>query len=222
MKKLVEDIALWEKSIEPQKLSEAQVMKEAEEQKINILGGYKVPVWVLDVENLNGRTYPTELGERIVAENAITPALDGHPVEEIGIAFEDVKAVSKNPSIEDGVLWVETYFVDEDYFNKIERILYHESQVGLSSVGFGEMDENGVIDPESYGLVRYMDFVLNPSYGVYIQKDNTVNEGSEEEETSESVSTETEEQSSAEDVISDDELEYIKSINQIKQIRRKL
>lgn len=218
--KLIENISLWNTDIAPIKIEEQKVITEAEKQEVDILGGYKVPIWVLDTPNLNGRIYTSGLAEKIVNEGYITYAFDGHPEEEVENTIGEVKGIGKNPVIEEGVLWVEAYFVDEDYYSKIERILNHNSKVGLSSVGYGELDEDGKIIEDTYTLVRYFDFVLNPSYNVYIKNDNEkVSEGSKEE-TGSTASTEAEEQSSTEDKVSDVELETIQTIKKILDKKR--
>lgn len=129
---------------------------------------WSAPVWRLGVMNLNGRTYPLELAQRIVEESPVTVAYDGHNVdmqtgEEYGIA----KAVCSNPRIEGNELWVDIDFVDKDYEALLKSLMDRGVSIGVSSVGWGDMDKDGVVIAESYELVRFLDFVLSPAGEVY-------------------------------------------------------
>ena len=101
----------------------------------------------------------------------ITLAYDGHDVdymtgEEYGIA----KAVCKNPHIEDGQLWVDIEFVDSEYEALLVTLMEKGIEIGVSSVGYGEQDPmSGIIIPESYELVRFLDFVVCPAGEVYLK-----------------------------------------------------
>lgn len=195
-------------------------LQESVEGKISNTTVFKdVKVWRLGSENLNGRIYPTTLGERIVQENKITFSFDGHPVNEFDTSYKDVKAVAKNPKIKEGYLVVDLHFIDESFANKLEAIIGLGGLVGLSSVGFGILDESNTIDVNSYELVRYLDFVFTPSYEVYIEDENIQPEEQEEqvedvqleEEPQLEVETSAEsEKASALEQISNEELEDIK------------
>jgi len=187
----------------------------------------KVPVWRLDTENLNGRIYTTQLGERIVAENAITNVLRNH-IDDFQAEIADIKAIAKNPVIEDGFLKVDIQMVDYAFANHIENIVSAGGRVGLSSVGYGYLNDNKEV--EDYTLVRYADFVINPSAFVYIEApqedENPVNEESVEpevqiEETDQTEIVETsnveEETTVSNEVISPDELEDIKKRFEVKK-----
>ena len=126
-------------------------------------------VWKLGEMNLNGRIYSRPLAERIVAEAKSTLAYDGHDVnwitgEEYGIA----KAVCSNPRIEGNELRVDIEFVDTEYEKLLELLSSKGVAIGVSSVGYGELDPmSNVIVPETYELVRYLDFVTMPAGEVY-------------------------------------------------------
>lgn len=128
-----------------------------------------VPIWNLGERNLNGRTYTEELAKRIVKENADKLCNDGHL--EIG-EYANAMAHAFDPFIENGQLLVHFEFIDEAYEKKIIFCLEHDIPVGVSSVGYGEMDEHGVIDPDTYELVRYFDFVSMPANETYVTKDS--------------------------------------------------
>ena len=131
---------------------------------------WSAPVWKLGEMNLNGRIYPLPLAQRLVAEGRSTMAYDGHDVnwttgEEYGIA----KAVCSNPRIEGTEFWVDIEFVDKNYEALLSELIEKGIQIGVSSVGYGEMDPmTGMIIPESYELVRYLDFVTMPAGEVYM------------------------------------------------------
>jgi hypothetical protein len=179
----------------------------------NDLVFYSVPVWRLDEKNLNGRIYTTALAERLIAENKITYSYCNHPDEEYTQDFNSVKAVTKNPQIKEGNLCVDVHLVDNAFGNKLKAIVNAGSEVGVSSVGYGTLNTENVIEEDSYELVRYLDFVLNPSYSVFITdqnnevKENTKNTDSDlENKVIEETSEVTEEATVS---ISEDELEVI-------------
>jgi hypothetical protein len=130
------------------------------------VGAWEAPVWRLGVLNLNGRIYPEDLAKRIVAENKVTVAYDGHDGDRFG-DYEPVKAVVKNPRIQDGLMYVEIFVVDPAYQEKLKAIADLGVQIGVSSVGYGETDANGLVNTHTYELVRYLDFVTTPSGQVY-------------------------------------------------------
>lgn len=135
-------------------------------------GKWKAPVWNLDAVNLNGRIYPYELAERIVKENPATIANDGHESDwRAGTEYSGAVAICKNPRIENNQLWVDIEFIDEAYEKKLNIIASKGIQIGVSSVGYGEVDDNGRIVPESYELIRFLDFVTSPAGLVYATKE---------------------------------------------------
>ena len=193
--KINESISNWklDEKLEIKQLSESRVLKESDnfaEEDIKLSSGYNVPIWVLDAENLNGRTYPRELGERIVRENKITYVLDGHPLDD-NWNVRDIVGVAKNPSIKENVMYVDLYIVEDSVQNKISEMVYHDSFVGLSSAGLGTIEDDGTITEENYELQRYCDLVIEPAYGVYITKNSE--EVKESVEVSDSAEEEIEE-----------------------------
>lgn len=127
-------------------------------------------VWQLDKRNLNGRTYSTELAERIVKENPVTIAYDGHSVDcQTGQEYGITKAVCSNPRIEDGCLRVDIDFIDKEFEALVSSLTDRGVPIGVSSVGYGIEDEQGVIDPGSYVLIRFLDFVTTPAGEVYVR-----------------------------------------------------
>lgn len=135
-------------------------------------GKWVAPVWNLDTVNLNGRIYPSELAERICKESPATIANDGHESDyRTGAEYSGAVAVCKNPRVENNQLWVDIEFIDDDYRRKLEAISSQGVPIGVSSVGYGEMDKDGRVIPESYELVRFLDFVTSPAGLVYATKE---------------------------------------------------
>ena len=131
-------------------------------------GHWRAPIWNLDSVNLNGRIYPKELAERIVKESPVTTCNDGHDADfRTGSEYGCAVAVCKNPVIENNQLWVDIEFIDESFKKKLETLVSYGVRIGVSSVGYGECDDSGRIDPESYELVRFADFVTSPAGQVY-------------------------------------------------------
>lgn len=178
---------------------------------------YGVPIWKLDERNLNGRIYTTELAERIITENAITYSYCNHPEEEYSQDFNSVKAVTKNPRIIEGCLCVDIHLVERPFGEKLKAIVEAGSEVGVSSVGYGTLDKDNVIEEDSYELVRYLDFVLNPSYSVFItdennqvKEDDEIKEEKADSELEDKVDEETSDSTEETTVsISDEELDAI-------------
>ena len=128
-------------------------------------------VWRLDEVNLNGRVYSTELAQRIVKEGLKTMAYDGHEADwKSGHDYAPAIAYCENPRIENGCLVVDIHFLESQKDNpsvkNIRELFKAGLPIGVSSVGYGSIDENGVIQ-QDYELVRYLDFVAMPAGLVY-------------------------------------------------------
>lgn len=178
-KKLVETFqGSWKEKapIKRLPLNESKRMVESNGEKYEVLGAYKVPVWRLDKRNLNERVYSTKLAEKVIEENKATYACDGHVDDP---TYADVKAVGKNPSIEDGIMYAECYFVEDEFFKKAERLIEAGVGLGLSSSAFGDQDDDGNILVEGFEIDRYFDFVLDPSYEVYMTQETRKMENTE-------------------------------------------
>lgn len=171
----------------------------------------KLPVWRLDEENLNGRIYSTELATKLVADNAITNALRNH-IDTFEAEILDIKGIAKNPVIEDGFLKVDIHMVDENFASLIEKITKAGGKVGLSSVGYGFVDEDKIV--RDYTLERYADFVINPSALVFIEDSSK-----EETETDSEIEASIEEEDTAVlDVeVSNEEMDDIRNRFEVKR-----
>lgn len=126
------------------------------------VSAWSAPIWNIGRLNLNGRLYTEELAKRLVAENRATLAYDSHR-HEWGEAYLAAVAVVKNPRIEGDQLWVDIFFVDKAYSEKLSAIHEAGVSIGVSSVGYGETDKDGVVNAATYELVRYLDFVTDPA-----------------------------------------------------------
>ena len=151
-------------------------------------GKWSATVWKLDQVNLNGRIYGLDLAKRIVAENPVTVAYDGHDVDwRTGQEYGITKAVCSNPRIEDGELRVDIDFVDEPYEKLLRALVDKGVAIGVSSVGWGETDEKGRVKADTYELVRFLDFVTCPAGEVYATIDENRAGGRRRKDTEESV-----------------------------------
>ena len=136
-----------------------------------VISKWEVPVWRLDKRNLNGRIYKMSLGERVVREfgDLVTANLADHPEEDGSV--KDILGVAKNPHIRDGILYVDAYIVDEAFEKKLYRMVEVGYGMGVSSSILGDLDDDKVVIDESVEVERWFDYVLNPSYSVFITKD---------------------------------------------------
>jgi len=130
------------------------------------VSAWSAPIWNIGKLNLNGRVYTDDLAKRLVSENRATLAYDSHR-HEWGEAYLAAVAVARNPRIEDGQLWVDIFFVDKAYSDKLSAIQQAGVSIGVSSVGYGETDNDGVVNAATYELVRYLDFVTDPANETY-------------------------------------------------------
>lgn len=134
-------------------------------------GKWVCDVWKLGVENLNGRIYTKELAERLVKENYITTVNDGHYADYCnGHEYANAVAVAKNLRVEGDYLKCDLEFLSSssDYEDKLEELVSKGVAIGVSSVGYGAYSDDGkTIDPESYEVVRIVDFVTMPAGEVY-------------------------------------------------------
>ena len=159
-----------------QRLDESK-LKEQE----GAISGWTAPIWDIGKLNLNGRVYGEDLAKRIVKENKATLAYDSH-VDDYREAYKNAVAVIKNPRIEGDQLWVDIFFVDEGYAKKLASIHKEGVGIGVSSVGYGETDKDGVVNPTTYELVRYLDFVVTPANSSYAQPNKKDGESDKEED----------------------------------------
>lgn len=149
-------------------LNESNQIVEYAGKRYEARGALTVPVWRLEQKNLNGRIYGRDLAEKVIANNVATVCLADHPKEEGSV--KDIMAVAKNPRIMGDIMYADCYFVDDDFAQKVYRIVELGSAVGVSSSAFGDVDASGRVMADGFELERYFDFVLNPSYQVFIDK----------------------------------------------------
>lgn len=130
-------------------------------------------VWCLDEVNLNGRVYSTALAERVVRDGLKTMAYDGHEADwQSGHDFAPAIAYCDNPRIENKCLVVDIHFLEGQKncasVRNIRELYQAGLPIGVSSVGYGSIDQNGVVQ-EDYEVVRYLDFVAMPAGLVYAE-----------------------------------------------------
>lgn len=134
-------------------------------------GKWVADVWRLGEENLNGRIYTEALAERLIKENPVTPAYDGHWCDfENGNEYKNAVATCSNLRIEDNILKCDIEFLksEKEYEDKLKELTERGVAIGVSSVGYGEYEADGkTVKPETYQLVRVLDFVTQPAGLVY-------------------------------------------------------
>lgn len=179
VQKLIESFSSWEGAegvvLRPIQLAE-RTMIESNGKSFEVTGAYEVPIWRIDEKNLNGRIYPMSVAKKVVRENRVTIALKNHPEDGKDGSVDDIVAVGKNPHIREDaksgkpILWADCYFVDKPFQEKVEAVRKHGTGIGLSSCALGELDASGSVLEESFTLERYFDFVVSPSYSVFIDE----------------------------------------------------
>lgn len=147
------------------------VLTESESGAEESKGKWVADVWKLGVENLNGRIYTQELAQNLVNASPVTMAYDGHWCDyENGNEYKNAVATCSNLRIEDNVLKCDIEFLEceKAYEEKLKELASRGVSIGVSSVGYGEYEADGkTIKPESYQLVRVLDFVTMPAGEVY-------------------------------------------------------
>lgn len=130
--------------------------------------GWKAEVWRLGEKNLNGRVYTEELARRLIEEGKATVCYDGHESSLLsGLEYGNAVAVASSPRIEGGSLVVDVDFTDRAFEAKVEALSGAGVPIGVSSVGLGDVEGDGTVVPETYELVRWLDFVTSPAGGVH-------------------------------------------------------
>lgn len=152
-------------------LKVVQEMKEAQGDPASDV--WTAEVWRLDKVNLNGRVYTRTLAERVVRDGYKTMAYDGHDADfQSGHDFAPAVAYCDNPRIEGDTLVVDIHFLesqkDSASVRNIRELYKAGLPIGVSSVGYGSIDENGIVQ-EDYEVVRYLDFVAQPAGLVYAE-----------------------------------------------------
>jgi hypothetical protein len=158
-----------------------------EGQSKEVIKGYVAPIWKLDEENLNGRIYPKKLGEKIVKENPVTLMLADHPEDEGSV--KDIVGVAKNPFLKNNIMYAECYIVDKAFEDKVAKITELGGKIGLSSSGLGSLNEDNSVDIDSFVCERIADWVLDPSFSVYVEKSHEIIDNKEVKEMKESKQT---------------------------------
>lgn len=129
-----------------------------------ILASYRVPISKY-TENLNGREYTRPLWERVkklgMGENRY--GLMGHPPDDSDGNPRDTFCVWTNLELTEDIVYM-TMHLFGDNGRQVKEAIDAGGDIGLSSVGFGEIGENGrTVIVESFELDRPADYVLNPS-----------------------------------------------------------
>lgn len=142
-----------------------------------ILAVYRFPFTRPGQKNLNGRTYPHALWDRLFSMNITTVSLVNHPDDDGDPAR--IWAVMKNAGYnKDRTLGlVDCYIINNECGKTAMGVLAAGGDVGLSSSGLGDFEVDGeTVAPDSYELERWADWVLSPSYSVFGKIDDKISE----------------------------------------------
>lgn len=180
MQRLIETYILssdhYEKVDRPLTESEQSLMVEGTPYKA--LAIYRFEFTRPGKKNLNGRIYPYALWDKVIAASPVTLALMDHPSEGAGNP-KDVWAVVRNPQYSSNreVITADAYIIDNENGRSALGVLEAGGDLGLSSSGYGDFLSDGItVDPETFQLERYFDWVLQPSYEVYGHQSDKVSE----------------------------------------------
>jgi len=162
----------------PLQESNNKIIQEGKEYPV--LSKWEIPVWRLGKKNLNGRTYQESLGKRVeqTCSKLVTANLGDHPEDGSG-SVKDILSISKNPHVRDGILWVDASVVDEVFDKKLNRMADAGYGLGVSSSIYGDTTDEGVVIDESVEICRFFDYVLEPSYSVFVNKSNKFTESTD-------------------------------------------
>lgn len=181
--RLVEHIIVRSSEAKPLPLNESTKTIMHEGRKYRCLAAYRVPISRPNQENLNGRVYSDKLWENVITKQKETWdgafGLMDHPKEEG--SFKDTCCVWHNMSFnEDRSLVEADMYLFGPHGKHIQEAIEAGGKVGLSSSGFGELDEDETtVVAETYEIERPSDVVLNPSYNVFATGQNEISSDSD-------------------------------------------
>lgn len=166
---------------------------ELKEQGLTVPVLWKFPVSrvnTVDEPNINGRVYEDSLWENVLNNQRQIwvgqTGLANHPTDDGDVMNQSV--VWLDAIKEDGIIYGVGALVG-DGGKLMEQIMSVGGKCGFSTAGYGEVLENGIVDPNTYEIERLADWVLNPSQGVYgnaadrVAANNSVKESVEKENT---------------------------------------
>lgn len=186
--KLVEKFLL---ASEVEDLKEKTIIKEASgSQNFSCYAVIKkVPVSRFTL-NKNQRRYPRELWLLIVRNKVAegTYCLADHPDDDGSVT--NIIGIWKNVVVEGEMVYGDLWLVEggHEYGKLFYNILRAGGKCGLSSVGYGELGNDGqTVVPETYELVRLGDWVIDPSQNVFASFENLSEGPSEIEDVREST-----------------------------------
>jgi hypothetical protein len=145
-------------------------LREAEvgDRSYPILAVYRFPFTRPGQKNLNNRIYSHELWDRVFQQNPVTTSLVDHPEDDGDPAR--IWAVMKNGAYnKDRTLGlVDCHIIDNDFGRTAIGVLTAGGGIGLSTSGLGDFEVDGItINPNTYVLERWADWVCQPSYSVF-------------------------------------------------------
>lgn len=139
---------------------------------------YKFPISKVNTiqeKNINGRVYTDALWENVLTNQRSAwqyntgltdhPEDDGHFMDQGIVWLEGIK--------ENGIVYGIGALVGEAR-KLAEEIMSVGGKIGFSTAGYGEVLDEGVVDPDTYEIERFADLVLNPSQGVFGNSEDVI------------------------------------------------
>lgn len=126
-------------------------------------------------ENLNGRIYSRELWEAVVRAKMAEGSycLAGHPPDDEEDDPRRMMGVWKNLRVVENYVIADLYVLKCEEGRKFFGSLVAGGKNGISTVGYGEFLSDGkTINPKTFILERYGDWVNSPSQQVYATFEN--------------------------------------------------
>jgi len=124
--------------------------------------------------NRNDREYSRPVWQSVAQKRSFENGfcLADHAEEEGSVTR--IAGVWKNFVVRDDAPYADLYVLDNEHGQRIVQILKVKGKVGFSTVGFGELDENNSVIPESFEISEesVCDHVLVPSAGVFATNEN--------------------------------------------------
>lgn len=124
--------------------------------------------------NRNDREYSRPVWQSVAQKGSFENGfcLADHAEEEGSVTR--IAGVWKNFVVRDDAPYADLYVLDNEHGQRIVQILKVKGKVGFSTVGFGELDENNSVIPESFEISEesVCDHVLVPSAGVFATNEN--------------------------------------------------
>lgn len=139
----------------------------------------KFPFMYADVVNANKRVYPKRVIDKAVAAVAERVKIggsifgsSGHPEKDLQL--DDVSHLIESVWVEGNAAWTAAKILPTSKGKNLSTIIEHGGTLGVSARGLGNMRKrgDGVDEVQEDYVLLGVDFVLNPSFGIHVSKEN--------------------------------------------------